>query len=58
MKIHTEDHGSWLDSRGRRHTEWTAITEDYDGAPDARSPMGVGSTEAEAIEDLILQIEA
>ncbi len=58
MKISTEDHGAWRDSRGRRHTEWSAIDDDtYDGAPDAHSPIGRGATEAEAIEDLMTQIE-
>lgn len=54
MKIETEDHGWWLDSRGRKHTEWTAIdTDTYDGPG---SPMGTGSTEAEAIAHLQEQI--
>ncbi len=57
MKISTEDHGEWRDGRGRQHTEWSAITDDYDGAPDAHSPIGRGETEAEAIEDLMQQIE-
>jgi hypothetical protein len=58
MNILTEDHGAWLDNRGRRHTEWSAIDADtYDGAPDAHSPIGTGATEAEAIADLMAQIE-
>lgn len=58
MNLSTEDHGAWRDSRGRQHTEWSAIDSDtYDGAPDSRSPMGVGATEAEAIADLMEQIE-
>jgi hypothetical protein len=57
MKIETFDHGSWLDSRGRRHTEWHAIDADsYDGAEDSRHPLGVGATEADAIDDLHEQI--
>lgn len=48
------------------HTErcpigWQAITDDYDGAPDAGWPsncIGYGKTEAEAIADLHDQMEA
>jgi hypothetical protein len=48
MKIVTEYQGSWIDNRGRRHTEWLAYDDDsYDG-PD--SSMGSGATEAEAVE--------
>jgi hypothetical protein len=51
MKISTEDHGSWIDSRGRRRTEWTAYDEEtYDGPS---SPVGYGSTEQGAIDDLM-----
>ena len=51
MKISTHDHGSWIDSRGRRHTEWTAYDDDtYDGPS---SPVGSGSTKQEAIDDLM-----
>ncbi len=32
-------------------------TDTYDGADDAHSPIGRGETEAEAIEDLMAQIE-
>jgi hypothetical protein len=33
---------------------WSAIFKDeYDGAPDSRSPMGFGKTKAEAIADLL-----
>ena len=57
MKVQTFDHGWWLDSRGRRHTEWHAIDADtYDGAPDSHHPVGVGSTEADAVADLHEQI--
>lgn len=35
------------------HGEWMAVDDDtYDGAPDSKSPCGVGSTEQEAIDDL------
>lgn len=38
--------------------DWCAFTEDYDGAPDAGwQPVGHGETEAEAIADLMEQIE-
>lgn len=51
MNILTQDHGWWIDARGRRRTEWSAIDLDtYDG--DAWSPVGTGATEAEAVADL------
>ena len=57
MNVQTFDHGAWVDSRGRRHTEWHAIDSDtYDGAPDSHHPVGVGSTEADAVADLHEQI--
>lgn len=41
-----------------RQFDWTAVDDDtYDGAPDAHCPIGSGTTEAEAIADLLLQIE-
>ncbi len=34
--------------------EWIAVDDDtYDGAPDSKSPCGVGGTEQEAINDLM-----
>lgn len=36
--------------------DWSAITEDYDGAEDARCPIGWGATEEEAIADLREQL--
>ncbi len=62
MKIRTEDHGAWRDSRGRKHTEWSAIDDDtYCGCDECRGgpfgAIGRGATEAEAIEDLMAQIE-
>ncbi len=37
---------------------WTAVDDDtYDGAPDSKCPIGWGSTEEEAIDDLKMQIE-
>lgn len=40
-----------------RDFDWRAVFDDYDGAPDASSPMGHGATEFEAIKDLIEQAE-
>ena len=41
-----------------RSFDWSAVTDDYDGAPDAGwQPVGHGATEAEAIADLMEQPE-
>ena len=41
-----------------RNFDWSAVTEDYDGAPDAGwQPVGHGATEEAAIADLLEQIE-
>lgn len=41
-----------------RSFDWSAITEDYDGAPDAgRQFIGHGRTEEEAIADLKEQLD-
>ena len=40
-----------------RRFDWSAVTEDYDGAEDAHCPVGWGRTEAEAIADLLEKIE-
>lgn len=37
--------------------DWSAVTDDYDGAPDSHCPVGRGATEAEAIADLREQLE-
>lgn len=37
---------------------WTAVTGDYDGAPDSRSPVGLGNTEQAALDDLLEKLEA
>lgn len=37
---------------------WTAHFEDYDGAPDAHDPIGLGMTEQQAIESLLEQVKA
>ena len=65
----------WLDGLqgkyGRIHTtyeyppipirtcDWSAVLDDYDGAPDAgpHQYVGLGATEAEAVRDLIEQLE-
>lgn len=40
-----------------RGDDWHAITDNYDGAPDAGwQPVGRGATEQEAIDDLLEQI--
>jgi hypothetical protein len=42
-----------------RSMDWSAVTDDYDGAEDSRtrSQIGRGATEQEAIADLLEQIE-
>ena len=41
-----------------RSFDWSAVSENYDGAPDAPDmPIGYGETEAAAIADLIEQLE-
>jgi hypothetical protein len=40
-----------------RNMDWSAVTDNYDGAPDAHSPIGRGETEEAAIEDLKAQLE-
>ena len=42
-----------------RQYDWTAVTDEYDGAEDssARSQIGYGATEAEAIADLQAQLD-
>jgi hypothetical protein len=39
-----------------RRLDWSAVFDDYDGAPDSNCPIGHGRTEAEAIADLLLEI--
>lgn len=54
-KITTE---YWAKPIPLRDADWIAVTDDYDGAPDAGpQPMGCGRTEAEAIADLKSQLE-
>jgi len=41
-----------------RQFDWSAIDDDtYDGAEDSHCPIGYGATEAEAIADLMREIE-
>lgn len=41
-----------------RDYDWSAIDDDtYDGAPDSHCPIGRGRTEAQAIADLLEQLE-
>ena len=55
MKIHTD---FWAKPGPIRDFDWTAVTDDYDGAPDAGpQPVGYGRTENEAVADLVQQME-
>ncbi len=36
-----------------RSFDWSAVTDDYDGAPDGKGYVGSGATRGEAIKDLI-----
>jgi len=40
-----------------RSVDWSAVTDDYDGAPDSHCQIGHGATEQEAIQDLLDQLE-
>lgn len=40
-----------------RAFDWCAATDNYDGTDGGNEPLGYGSTEAEAIADLIEQLE-
>lgn len=41
-----------------RRFDWSAVDDDtYDGAEDSHCPIGRGATEAEAVADLLQQIE-
>jgi hypothetical protein len=41
-----------------RRFDWSAVTEDYDAADDAKQPpMGHGATEEAAIADLLEQLD-
>lgn len=47
----------WMKPIPLRQFDWSAVTEDYDGAEDSHCPIGHGATEAEAIADLLEQLE-
>lgn len=53
QKIVTE---FWMKPIPMREFDWTAITDNYDGA-DPPDPVGYGRTEDEAIADLLDQLE-
>ena len=40
-----------------RAFDWSAVTDNYDGAPDSRCPVGHGPTKEAAIADLLEKIE-
>lgn len=40
-----------------RSCDWSAVFDDYDGAPDSNCPIGRGATEKEAVSHLIEQVE-
>lgn len=43
---------------GTTQFDWSAVLDDYDGAPDAGwQPVGYGATEAQAIANLQAEIE-
>jgi hypothetical protein len=56
MKIRTD---FWMKPIPARQFDWSAIDDDtYDGAPDAGpQAVGYGATEAEAVADLMAQLE-
>jgi len=48
----------WLKPGHIRDFDWSAVDDaTYDGAEDSHCPIGYGRTEAEAIADLMQQIE-
>jgi hypothetical protein len=40
-----------------RSEDWSAVTDDYDGAEDSHCPVGTGPTERAALLDLLDQLE-
>ena len=53
MKILTN---YWFKPIPTNRFDWSAVTEDYDGAEDSHDPVGYGATEAEAVRDLWREI--
>jgi len=53
LSIRTEH---WVKPGPSANFDWSAVFDDYDGAPDAGfQPIGYGPTEGEAIMDLLEQ---
>ena len=62
MTTHSTPHGIiitdyWPKPIPVRTGDWSAVLDNYDGAPDSHCPIGYGATEAEAMQELIDQIE-
>ena len=48
----------WAKPIPLRQFDWSAVDDDtYDGSEDSHCPIGYGATEAEAIADLLREIE-
>lgn len=47
----------WMKPIPDRSCDWSAVTEDYCGCGECHSPQGFGRTEAEAVADLLEQLE-
>jgi hypothetical protein len=47
----------WMKPIPDRRFDWSAVTEDYCGCGECHCPQGSGRTEAEAIADLLEEIE-
>lgn len=41
-----------------RNCDWSAATDNYDGAEDGHCPIGRGRTELDAVTDLLEQLES
>lgn len=39
-----------------RTCDWSAVDDNYDGAPDSHCPIGWGATEQEAVDNLMEQL--
>jgi hypothetical protein len=46
----------WMKPIPLRQFDWSAVTDNYDGAEDSNDPIGYGATEQEAMQDLIEQL--
>jgi hypothetical protein len=47
----------WMKPIPSRAHDWSAVTEDYCGCGECHCPQGSGTTETEAVADLLEQIE-